>query len=90
MVCAACRHVALVFAVMHLHNFEIIIASVHSFFILLKNNLVLINRRSGPRYQRVLALGAFLIGAILKGLILRKKMCLMFVYFLFYVGLCQD
>ena len=38
-----------------------------------KKNLVLINRRNGPRYQRVLALCAFLTGAILKGLILQKN-----------------
>ena len=35
-------------------------------------SLVLINRRNGPRYQRVLALFAFLTGVIPKGLILRK------------------
>ena len=35
-------------------------------------NLVLINQRNGPRYQRVLALCAFLTGVTLKGLILRK------------------
>ena len=72
MVSAACCYVALVCAVMHLYNiFEFFIPSVHSFFILFKKNLVLINRRSGPRYQRVLALGAFLTGVIPKGLILR-------------------
>ena len=36
------------------------------------SNLVLINRRNGPRYQRVLALCAFSTGVIPKGLILRK------------------
>ena len=46
------------------------IASVHSFFYILFLNLVLINRRNGPRYQRVLALCAFLTGVIPKGLIL--------------------
>ena len=62
----------LVFAVMHLYNIlEFFIASVHSFFILF-SNLVSINRRNGPRYQRVLALCAFSTGVILKGLILRK------------------
>ena len=49
----------LVFAVMHLYNIlEFFIASVH-FFLILFLNLVLINRRNGPRYQRVLALRAF-------------------------------
>ena len=71
MVCAACCHMVLVFAVMHLYNF-FFIAYVHSFFILFFLNLVLINRRNGPRYQRVLALCAFLTEAIPKGLILRK------------------
>ena len=64
---------ALIFAVMHLYNI-FFIASVHSFFFLntYKKNLVLINRRNGPRYQRVLALRAFLTGVMPKGLILRK------------------
>ena len=35
-------------------------------------NLALINRRNGPRYQRVLVLSAFLTREIPKGLILRK------------------
>ena len=72
-VCAAYCHMTLVFAVMHLYNIlEFFIASVHSFFILLKN-LVSINRRNGPRYQRVLVLCAFfLTGVIPKGLILQK------------------
>ena len=71
-VCAACCRMTLVFAAMHLYNIlAFLIASVHSFFILFLN-LVLINRRNGPRYQRVLALCAFSTGVIPKGLILRK------------------
>ena len=50
---------ALVFAVMHLYN-------------IFNLNPVLINRRNGQRYQRVLVVCAFLTGAIPKGLILRK------------------
>ena len=50
---------------------------IYFFFFL---NLVLINRRNGPRYQRALALCASLIGAILKGLILRtfcvRRLCM--------------
>ena len=53
--------------------FLIFIASVHSFFILFFN-------LNCPRYQRVLASCAFLTGTIPKGLILRKKNSLMFVY----------
>ena len=57
---AACCHMTLVFAVMHLYNiFEFFIASVHSFLIVFYFNLVLINQRNGPRYQRVLATCAF-------------------------------
>ena len=63
-----------VFAVMHLYNIlEVFIASVHSFFILFLN-LVLINRRNGPRYQRVLALRAFSTGVIPKELILKENL----------------
>ena len=70
MVCAACCHVALVFAVMHFYGIFVVVgAFVHSFFILFKN-LVLLDHRGGPRYQHVLALCAFLTGAMLKGLIL--------------------
>ena len=75
----------LVFAIMHLYNIlEFFIASVHSFFILFLN-LVAINRRNGPRYQRVLALCVFSTGVIPKGLILRN-VCVCFVY----VDLCRD
>ena len=71
-VCAACCRVTLVFAVVHLCNvLEFFIASVHSFFILFKN-LLLLNQRNGPRCQRVLALCAFSTRVIPKGLILRK------------------
>ena len=83
----------LVFAVMHLYNIlEFFIASVHSFFILFFFfflNLVLINRRNGPRYQRVLALCAFSTGVIPKGLILQNFVSDVCV-FLFYVNLCHD
>ena len=41
-------------------------------FLYFFKNLVLINRRNGPRYQRVLALCAFSTWVILKGLILWK------------------
>ena len=43
LVCAACYHMALVFAIIHLYNiFKFYIASVHSFFIFFFN-LVSIN-----------------------------------------------
>ena len=51
-------------------------------------NLVLINRRNGPRYQRVLASCAFLTGVIPEGLILSKMLSSMFVYVLFYINVC--
>ena len=81
----------LVFAVMHLYNIlEFFIASVHSFFYTLKKNLVSINRRKGPRYQRVLALChmCFFHRGDTEGTNSSKILCSMFVYVLFYVNLC--
>ena len=75
---------ALVFAVMHLYNnnilnFLLLLSIPFSYFL----NLVLINQRNGPRYQRVLALHAFSTGVIPKGLVLRKfcvrYLCMFFV-----------
>ena len=87
---AACCHMALVFAVMHLCNILhfLLLLSI-PFLLYFKKNLVFINRRNGPRYQRVLALCAFLTGAIRKGLILRKFCVWSFVFVLLYVK-CQD
>ena len=51
--------------------------------------MVLIIGWNGPQYQHVLALCAFLTGAIL-GTNSSETLCLMFVYVLFYVNLCQD
>ena len=78
----------LVFAIMHLKKKKII-ASVHSFFMLFKN-LVLINRRNGPRYQRVLApsLMCFFNRGDTEGTNSSKMLCSMFVYVLIYVNLC--
>ena len=77
----------LVFAVMHLYDIlEFVIASVHFFFILFFN-LVSINRRNGPRYQRVLALCAFSTVVIMNRLIL-QKFCVLCLC-MFYVGLCH-
>ena len=67
---------ALVFAVMHLYhifcNFVLRLSIPSFFFNTFLKNLVSINRRNGPRYQRVLALCAFLTGVIPKGLVPRK------------------
>ena len=92
-VCAVCCHMALVFAVMHLYTILIclLILSIPSFlFYTLKKNLVLINRRNGQRYQRVLALSAFFNRGDTKGTNSSKILCPMFVYVLFYVNLCHD
>ena len=87
MVCAACCHITLVFAVMHLYNinFFLLLLSIPFFNILFKN-LVLINRRIGPRYQRVLALCAFFNRGDTEGTNSSKILCSMFVYVLFYVN----
>ena len=81
----------LVFAVLHLYNIlEFFIASVHSFFILFLN-LVLINRRNGPRYQRACpSLMCFFNRGETKGTNSSKILCPMFVDVLFYVNLCHD
>ena len=50
-------------------------------------NLVLINRRNCPRYQRVLALRAFLTGTIPKGLIL-PKFCVCRLCMFSYMEVC--
>ena len=60
--------------------------SMYTFFL----NLVLINRRNGPRYQCVLALCAFFNRGNAKGTNSSKILCSMFLYVLFYVDLCQD
>ena len=82
---------ALIFAVKHIY-FKKIIASVHYFFsYILFLNLVLINRRNGPRYQRVLALCAFFFNSSnTEGTNCSKSLCLTFVYVLLYVNLCQN
>ena len=80
----------MVFAIMHLYNiFQFFIASVHSFFILFKN-LVLINPRNGPRCQHVRALCAFFSRGDTEGTNSSKILCSVFVYVLFYVNLCWD
>ena len=65
-----CCHMALVFAVVCIYiiflNFLLLLSIPFLYFF---KNLVFINRRNGPLYQRVLALCAFLTGVIPKGLI---------------------
>ena len=81
---------ALVFAVMHLYNFKKNYCLCPFLFILFKN-LVLLNRRNGPRYQRVLFLCAFFFffnSGDTEGTNSSKMLCLMFVYVLIYVNLC--
>ena len=82
----------LVFAVMHLYNileFFLLLLSI-PFFKYFFLNLVLLNRRNGPRYQRVLALCAFFNRGDTEGTNSSKILCPMFVYVLFYVNLCHD
>ena len=58
------------YAFIYCFEFFLLLLSIP--FLYFFKNLVLINRRNGPRYQRVLALCAFSTGVIPKGLILRK------------------
>ena len=82
---------ALVFAVMHLYdilNFSLLLSIPFLYFFSLLN-VVLINRRNSPRYQRVLALCAFFFNrGGTERINSSKILCSMFVYVLFYVNLC--
>ena len=84
--CAACCHMALVFAVMHFFLLLLLLLSITFDVVFL--NLVLINRRNGPRCQRVLALGAFFNRDNTEGTNSLKFLCLMFGHVLFHVNLC--
>ena len=79
---------ALVFAVMHLHNIsKIFIASVHSFF----SFFFLTNQRNGQQYKRVLpSLICFFNRGNNEGTNSSKILRLTFVYVLLYVNLRQD
>ena len=81
---------ALVFAVIHLYStFEFLFLLSIPFFILFFN-LVLMVRQSGRQCQRVLALCAFFKGGSAEGTSSLRILCVLFVYVLLYVGLCQD
>ena len=54
-------------------------------------NLASINRRNGPRYQRVLAYVLFFFNrGGTEGTNSSKILCPMFLYVLFHVNLCHD
>ena len=85
-VCAACCHMTLVFAVMHLYNIlEFFIASVHSFFILFVN-LVSTEWSTIPACPILMC---FFNRGDTEGTNSSKILCLMIVYVLFYVNLCH-
>ena len=89
-VCAACCHMTLVFAAMHLYNiFEFFIASVHSFLILfLKSGI-----DKSTEWSTIPAcpsLMCFFNRGDAEGTNSSKILCPMFVYVLFYVNLCHD
>ena len=81
---------ALVFAFMHFYNifFKILYCFCPFLFYILFKNLVLINRRNGPRYRLVLALCAFFNRGGTEATNFSKILCSMIVYVLFYVNLC--
>ena len=82
MVCAACCHMTLVFAVMHLYNIlEFFIASVHSFFILFKKSGI----DKSTECSMIPACPSFMCffnRSDIKGTNFSKILCLMFVYFM--------
>ena len=71
---------ALVFAVMHFYTFFKFLLLLSIPFILFFKSGINKSMEWSVRYQRVLASCAFLTRAIPKGLILRKKNGLMFLY----------
>ena len=77
----------LVFAVMHLYSiFAFLLLLSIPLFLYFFYNLVLINRRNSPQYQRVLALSAFFFffnRGNTEGIHSSKILCWMFVYVLF-------
>ena len=76
-VCAACCHMTLVFAVMHLYNIlEFFIASVHW--------------TEWSTIPACPSLMCFFNRGDTEGTNSSKILCLMFVYVLFYVNLCHD
>ena len=72
---------ALVFVAMHLHNFFFFLLFLSILFLYLQKNLILINRRNGPRYQRALALCDFFFNRDdTEGTNSSKMLCSMFLY----------
>ena len=90
MVCAACCHVTLVLAIMHLYNiFKFFIAFVHSYFYtFLKSGIDKLTEWSTiPACPSVMC---FFNRGDTEGTNSSKILGSMFVYVLFYVGLCRD
>ena len=92
MVCAACCHMTLVFAVMHLYNIlELFIAAVHSFFLytFLKSGI-----DKSTEWSTIPACPSLMCFFFNRGDTERthssKILSFMFVYVLLYVIFCQD
>ena len=83
---ATCSHKALIFAVMQLYFFKFFYCLSIPYLCCLFS-LVLMNRRNGPWYQRVLALCAFLTGTILKGLVL-QTFCVWCLCMFWFMSIC--
>ena len=88
MVCAACYHMTLVFANMHLYDFFFYCFCPFLFYAFLKSGIDKSSEWSAipvcPSLMRFFNRG----GA--KGTDSSKNLCLMFVYVLFHVNLFQD
>ena len=78
----------LVFAVMHLYNF--FIASVHSFFSILKKKEGIDKSTEWSTIPACPSLRCFFNRGDTEGTNSSNILCSMFVYVLFYVNLCQD
>ena len=91
MVCAACCHITLAFAVMHLYNIlDFFIASVHSFFIPFFFKSGIAKSTEWSTIPACPSLMYFFNRGDTEGTNSSKILCLMFVYVLIYVNLCHD
>ena len=92
MACAACCHMTLVFAIMHLYNdFFLLLLSI-SFFILKKKKGIDESTEWSaiPACPSLMCSFFFFNRGDTEGTNSSKTLCSMFVYVLFYVNLCQD
>ena len=92
-VCAACCHMTLVFAVMHLYNsleFFLLLLSIPFFFFYTFLKSGIDKSTEWSTIPACPSLMCFFNRGDAEGTNSSKMLCPMFVYVVFYVGLCHD